>query len=298
MASQGFGCMGFSAFYSSSRRVSEEDKIKTFRHVVSKGVTLFNTATFYGPLHKDGFGTNLRFIRSALEGIDRSKIQLMVKIGMDTKAEIDKQGTRWFLSGKEEFLLADLDYALQELGTDCIDIAVICRVPTDVTAVELGTTLAKFVQSGKCKYVGLSEASADYIRQVHAIHPVYCIEQEYSLWSRDIEEEIIPTCRELGIKIMAYSPLGRGALTGTISGKNDEKLDPYDYRVLASPKFSEENYKNNLTLIEEAKKLAEKNDITVGQLSLAWLHSKGNDIIPIPGTTSIGKIPILLFIKK
>ncbi len=197
--------------------------------------------------------------------------------------------SRWFLSGKEDYLQADLDYALQELGTDYIDIAVICRVPTDVSAVELGETLAKFVASGKCKHVGLSEATADYIRQVHAIQPVYCIEQEYSLWSRDVEEELIPVCRELGIKVMAYSPLGRGALTGTISGKHDEKLDPYDYRVLASPKFSEENYKNNLLLIEEAKQIAMRKGITVGQLSLAWLHSKGNDIVPIPGTTSIGK---------
>jgi len=153
----------------------------------------------------------------------------------------------------------------------------------------LGETLSKFVASGKCKYVGLSEASADYIRQVNAVHPVYCIEQEYSLWSRDIEDELLPICRELGIKIMAYSPLGRGALTGTISGKNDEKLDPYDYRILASPKFSEENYNNNLILIEEAKQIAINKGITIGQLSLAWLHSKGKDIIPIPGTTSIGQ---------
>lgn len=141
------------------------------------------------------------------------------------------------------------------------------------------------VDSGKARHIGLSEASANTIRRAHAVTPIYCIEQEWSLWSRDIEEELVPTCRELGIKIVAYSPLGRGFLTGTISGRDDPKMGGADYRK-SVPKFAEGNIETNLNLVNATKALAERKGCTVGQLALAWLHAQGPDVIPIPGTTN------------
>jgi aryl-alcohol dehydrogenase-like predicted oxidoreductase len=138
---------------------------------------------------------------------------------------------------------------------------------------------------GKAHHIALSEASPATIRRAHAISPLYAIEQEWSLWSRDIEDEIVPTCRELGIKIVAYSPLGRGFLTGSIRGRDDPKLDANDFR-LKTPKFAEGNIEENLKLVDSVKELADKKGITSGQLALAWLHSQGDDVIPIPGTSS------------
>ncbi len=247
-------------------------------------MTVFNTASFYGPLNEEGFGANLRLIRKCLEGIDRSKIQLMVKVGMDTKAPMDRTGTRFVMSGTLENLRADVEFSLEQLGVDYIDILVLCRVPTDVTIEEAVTNMQVLVNEGKARHIAISEASASTIRRAHAAVPLYAIEQEWSLWSRDIEEDIVPTCRELGIKIVAYSPLGRGFLTGGI--RNTSDLDPSDFRAVAMPKFSAANIQSNVALVDRVQLLADRKGISVGQLALAWLHAQGPDVIPIPGTSS------------
>lgn len=298
MSQQGYGCMGLSAFYASARNTTDEQAVAVFHKAVAEGVTLFNTATFYGPLNVQGYGANLRLIKKCLVGIDRSKIQLMVKIGMDTKADMDKTGTRWVMSGNANSLQEDVNYALQELGVDYIDIIVLCRVPTDVSIEEAVETMKSIVASGKAKHIGLSEASANTLRRAQKVCPIYCIEQEWSLWSRDIEQEVVPVCRELGIKIVAYSPLGRGFLTGSIRSREELSKDPYDYRLMGQPRFAEENFSKNLALVDALKSLAEKKHCSVGQLSLAWVHSQGEDVIPIPGTSQIPHLLDNLFAQK
>jgi aryl-alcohol dehydrogenase-like predicted oxidoreductase len=191
------------------------------------------------------------------------------------------------MRGDSESIRKDVDYALETLGVDYIDTIVLCRVPSDVTIEEAILGMKMMVDEGKAKYIGVSEANASIIRRAHAVHPLHCIEQEWSLWSRDLEVEIVPTCRELGIKIVAYSPLGRGFLTGTMQNRNELNLDPNDYRMKAAPKFAEENFEHNASLVRSLHAIAARKSCTIGQLSLAWLHSKGPDVIPIPGTTSI-----------
>jgi aryl-alcohol dehydrogenase-like predicted oxidoreductase len=255
-----------------------------FKHAYDNGVTLFNSATFYGPLNEEGFGANLRLIRKCLEqtGVDRSKLQLMVKICMDTRAPVEKTGTQWNLRGDADYVREDVDYALKTLNVEYIDIIVLCRLPREVEIETTITAMSQMVKEGKARHIALSEAPASYIRRAHAVHPVYCIEQEWSLQTRDIEENIVPTCRELGVKIVAYSPLGRGMLTGAFRAQADIK----DWRS-HNPRFSEENLPKNLQLIAAAEKIAERNSCSLGQLALAWLQAQGTDVIPIPGTTKL-----------
>ena len=276
--------MGFSAFYASSKTCTIEKATDVVHHAVRNGATLLNTATFYGVPNEVGFGANMRLLKDCIKSLNRSDYKLMVKIGMDTRCPVEKTGTTWVMHGDAEYLKADVDYALSELGVEYLDIIVLCRVPSNPIE-ESVKAMREIVESGKAKLIGLSEANADNIRRAHAVHPIYCIEQEWSLWSRDIEESVVPTCRELGIKIVAYSPLGRGMLTGTIASRSS--LDPSDYRLVGQPKFSEANFDKNSTLVEQVKLIAERKGCTVGQLALAWLHAQGPDVIPIPGTTSV-----------
>jgi aryl-alcohol dehydrogenase-like predicted oxidoreductase len=200
---------------------------------------------------------------------------------------VEKTGTSWVMRGDREGLRNDVHYALEQLGTDYIDIIVLCRVPSNIPIEESVQAMKELVEEGKARHIGLSEASAATIRRAHTVHPLYCIEQEWSLWARDIEESIVPTCQELGIRVVAYSPLGRGFLTGSIRSRDDPSLDPNDYRIKAHPKFQSDNFSTNLELVDRVKALADRKGITVGQLALAWLHAHGSFVIPIPGTTSI-----------
>ena len=212
----------------------------------------------------------------------------MVKIGMDTRCPVEKTGTSWVLRADAAALRADVDFALEQLGTDYIDIVVLCRVPTDIPIEVSIEAMKALVNEGKARHIGISEANASFIRRAHAVHPLFCIEQEWSLWTRDIEAEIVPTCRELGIKIVAYSPLGRGFLTGSLRSRSD--LDPSDYRLHGQPRFAENSFDLNLSLVDRVKTLADRKGITVGQLALAWVYAQGDDVIPIPGTSSIAHL--------
>ena len=278
--------MGWSAFYGSAKTTTDEAAIGIFKRCLEEGVTVFNSAVFYGPLSREGYGANLRLLNKCLaSGVDRSKFQLMVKIGMDTRPPEGSDapyGSTWNMIPPAG-LMADVDYALKELGTDYIDIIVLCRVNPAFPIEESVAAMKAIVDSGKAKYIGLSEASADTLKRACAVAPIHCIEQEWSLWTRDIEEEIVPFCRQQGIKIVAYSPLGRGFLTNSI--RSLSSLDPSDFRKHGQPRFAEGNMDANLALVDAANAIAARKGITMGQLALAFLHAQGSDVIPIPGTS-------------
>jgi len=268
--------MGFSAFYESAAKCSEEQAVSVFKQAVDSGVTLFNTADFYGPLDAQGYGANLRLLSKCLQapGVDRSQLQIMMKIGIDTR-----DGTFKHNASPAE-LRRTVDWALAELGGEqVIDILVLNREDPNTPLEESMDALHAIVAEGKAKYVGLSEFSAGNIRRAAKRGPIACVEMEWSLMSRDIEETIVPTCRELGIGIVAYAPLSRGLLSGQISAA------PKDYRG-SSPRFSAENLPRNVALAAALQAVAAQKGVTATQISLAWVHAQGSDVVPIPGTTS------------
>jgi aryl-alcohol dehydrogenase-like predicted oxidoreductase len=289
IAPQGFGCMGFSAFYGSAQKTTVESATAVIAHAVDNGVTLLNSANFYGPLNEVGYGANLRLLREVVASVGRDKVQLMVKICMDTRCPVEATGSSWVNKGDGATVRADVEYALATLGVDCLDVAVVCRVPQDVPIEDTVRALAALVADGKVKHIGLSEASAAVIRRAHAVAPIYCVEQEWSLWSRDIEAEIVPTCKELGIKVVAYSPLGRGFLTGALRSRDDPAFGAHDFRLM-SPRFADGALEANLAAVDAVAALASGKGCTVGQLALAFLHHQGDWCIPIPGTTSVAHL--------
>lgn len=202
------------------------------------------------------------------------------------RCPVEKTGTSWVHRADRDGLRADVDYALEQLGVDYLDIVVLCRVSPTVPIEESIAALQSIVEEGKAKYIGISEASANTIRRAHAVAPIYCIEQEWSIWTRDIEETIVPTCRELGIKIVAYSPLGRGFLAGPLLNLEQSSKDPSDWRN-SLPRLQPGNLESNELIVQGLQEIAQRKQCTVGQLSLAWLHAQGTDVIPIPGTTNI-----------
>ncbi|GFY83668.1 NAD(P)-linked oxidoreductase superfamily protein [Actinidia rufa] len=268
---QGLGCMGMSAFYGPLK--PEEDMIKLIHHAVHSGVTFLDTAKFYGP------HTNEVLLGKALKGGIREKVELATKFGdclVDGNMEV---------RGDPAYVRAACEGSLKRLQIDSIDlyyqIRIDTRVPIEITMREL----KKLVEEGKIKYIGLSEASAATIRRAHAVHPITAIQLEWSLWTRDVEEEIVPTCRELGIGIVAYSPLGRGFFTS--GPKMVETIANNDYRKHI-PRFQGENLEHNKIMFERVNEMATKKGCTPGQLALAWVHHQGSDVCPIPGTTKIG----------
>ncbi|KAL8211366.1 hypothetical protein R6Q57_005803 [Mikania cordata] len=266
---QGLGCMGMSAFYGAPK--PEPDMINLIHHAIDAGITFLDTSDIYGPK------TNEILLGKALKGGIREKVELATKFG------IRYDGVRE-IRGDPAYVRASCEASLQRLQIDCIDLyyqhRIDTRVPIEITMGEL----KKLVEEGKIKYIGLSEASAETIRRAHAVHPITAIQLEWSLWSRDVEQEIIPTCRELGIGIVAYSPLGRGFFSS--GPKMLEKLEDGDFRKNL-PRFQPENVEHNKILYERVNELASKKGCTPSQLSLAWVHHQGNDVVPIPGTTKI-----------
>ncbi|KAE8022928.1 hypothetical protein FH972_008689 [Carpinus fangiana] len=270
VSAQGLGCMGMSPFPPFHEQPKpEQDMIALIHHAVHSGVTFLDTSDVYGHF------TNEILLGKALKGGVREKVELATKFGRD-----GKKGIR----GDPAYVRAACEASLKRLQLDCIDLyyqhRVDIRFPIEVTIGEL----KKLVEEGKIKYIGLSEASASTIRRAHAVHPITAVQLEWSLWSRDVEQEIIPTCRELGIGIVAYSPLGRGFFSSGV--KAVEKFTNKELLKLI-PRFLPENLEHNKTIFERVNEMATRKGCTPSQLALAWVHHQGNDVCPIPGTTKI-----------
>lgn len=268
----GLGCMGMSDFYGDKdeRRGQEEESLATIYRFLDSGANFLDTADIYGPF------TNEILVGKAIAG-RRKDVVLATKFGNVR----DEAGNFLGINGRPEYVRSACDASLKRLKVDHIDLYYQHRVDKDVPIEETVGAMAELVKAGKVQYLGLSEAGPDTIRRAHQVHPISALQTEYSLWSRDPETDILPVVRELGIGFVAYSPLGRGFLTGQIQSRED--LDPNDWR-LATPRFQGENFQKNLDLVERIKEMSQERGVAAGQLALAWVLAQGDDIVPIPGT--------------
>jgi aryl-alcohol dehydrogenase-like predicted oxidoreductase len=268
----GLGCMslGIADTYTSSVR-SDDDAVALIHHALNLGITLLDTADIYG--------NSERQVGKALAGSKRDQVVLATKFGFSGPATAPERT----INGSESYVRQACEASLQRLGIECIDLYYQHRVDPNVPIEETVGAMSRLVQEGKVKHLGLSEPSVATLRRAHKVHPIAAVESEYSLWSREPEDELLPALQELGIALVAYSPLGRGFIAGRFKSLDD--LAPDDWRR-GNPRFQGENFAKNLALVDHVKALAEERDCTPAQLALAWLLNSHGNVIPIPGTSS------------
>lgn len=269
----GLGCMSMSEFYGS---FNEKESINTLHKAIDLGVNFFDTADMYG------WGANEQLLGKAFKGRWENLI-------LATKFAVMRGPNGEFLglNGKPEYIRQACDQSLQNLGIEAIDLYYMHRQDPEVEIEEIVGTMADLVKQGKVKHIGLSEVDAETLRRAHKVHPITALQTEYSLWSREPEEEIIDVCKELGINFVAYSPLGRGFLTGAIKSRAD--LEEGDYR-LSNPRFTDEAIRENLKFVEVIDQIAQSKGISKAQVALAWVMSKNDEILTIPGTRKIHRL--------
>ena len=265
----GLGCMGMSEFYGAH---DDAESIDTLHRALDLGVNFLDTADAYGPF------TNEMLVGRAIRG-RRDEVVLATKFGNERGAD----GSWVGINGRPDYVRSACDGSLQRLGVDHIDLYYQHRVDANVPIEETVGAMAELVRAGKVRHLGLSEAAPATIRRAHKVHPITALQTEYSLWSRDPEDEILPTVRELGIGFVAYSPIGRGFLSGRWRSIDD--LDPDDWRR-KNPRFQGENFQRNLDLVEKIEEIAREKGVTPAQLAIAWVLAQGDDIVPIPGSKS------------
>lgn len=270
----GLGCMGMSEFYGTP---DEQSGVDTIHRALDLGVTFLDTADMYGPF------TNERLVGRAIAG-RRDEVQLATKFGNERRPD----GTRVGVNGRPEYVRSACDASLSRLGVDHLDLYYQHRVDKHVPIEETVGAMKELVEAGKVRFLGLSEASAETIRRAHAVHPITALQSEYSLFTRDLEDEILPTLRELGVGLVPYSPLGRGLLTGAVSAQT---LGEGDSRATAYfPRFQGDNLAANLALVDRVREIAADKGVTPGQLALAWVLAQGDEtlgVVPIPGTKRV-----------
>jgi aryl-alcohol dehydrogenase-like predicted oxidoreductase len=268
----GLGCMGMSEFYGTG---DEQQGIDVIHRALDLGVSFLDTADMYGPF------TNERLVGRAIAG-RRDEVQLATKFGNQR----GEDGSRLGINGRPEYVRSACDASLQRLGVDSIDLYYQHRVDRTVPIEETVGAMKELVDAGKVRHLGLSEASADTIRRAHAVHPITALQTEYSLFTRDLEDEILPVLRELGIGLVPYSPLGRGLLTGAITAPDDLE-DTDSRRSPYFPRFAGDALDANLALVAKIREIAATKGATPGQLALAWVLAQGDDVVPIPGTKRV-----------
>ncbi len=269
----GLGCMGMSAFYGSA---DEQEGVQTIQRALDLGCAFLDTSDMYGP------HTNERLVGRAIKD-RRDEVFLATKFGIKLERGADGTPVR-SIDGRPEYVSSACEGSLQRLGVEHIDLYYQHRVDPNTPIEDTVGAMAELVAAGKVRYLGLSEASAETIRRAHAVHPITAVQTEYSLWTRDVEQQILPTLEELGIALVAYSPLGRGFLSGRFS--SPEELDEGDFRRYG-PRFTGENLLANRELAERVRELASEKGLTPGQLALAWVLRRGEHIVPIPGTKRV-----------